>query len=162
MLIEKKYHTEAAREMDEIIREEEERKASLSEEERTAEKEEKYAETEEIIRKVQEAERQNFHIVSKEKIKRFSYLAMDALRMAETLLLDVTVRTDGTIGRIRLSTDFFVLTINEQISNFAQTYPTNLKASSNEALLFMRRYRFANCSCFSCCFKDAYPSSNVQ
>ena len=52
--------------------------------------------------------------------------------------------------------------INEQISNFAQTYPTNLKASSNEALLFMRRYRFANCSCFSCCFKDAYPSSNVQ
>lgn len=53
-------------------------------------------------------------------------------------------------------------TINEQISNFAQTYPTNLKASSNEALLFMRRYRFANCSCFSCCFKNAYPSSNVQ
>ncbi len=56
MLIEKKYHTEAAREMDEIIREEEERKASLSEEERTAEKEEKYAVAEEIIRKVQEAE----------------------------------------------------------------------------------------------------------
>lgn len=57
---------------------------------------------------------------------------------------------------------FILLAINEQISNFAQTYPTNLKASSNEALLFMRRYRFANCSCFSCCFKDAYPSSNVQ
>ena len=56
----------------------------------------------------------------------------------------------------------YFLSINEQISNFAQTYPTNLKASSNEALLFMRRYRFANCSCFSCCFKDAYPSSNVQ
>ena len=56
----------------------------------------------------------------------------------------------------------FIKAINEQISNFAQTYPTNLKASSNEALLFMRRYRFANCSCFSCCFKDAYPSSNVQ
>ena len=56
----------------------------------------------------------------------------------------------------------FFYPINEQISNFAQTYPTNLKASSNEALLFMRRYRFANCSCFSCCFKDAYPSSNVQ
>lgn len=57
---------------------------------------------------------------------------------------------------------FYIISINEQISNFAQTYPTNLKASSNEALLFMRRYRFANCSCFSCCFKDAYPSSNVQ
>ena len=66
--------------------------------------------------------------------------------------------------RMKLNPDAFLelYTINEQISNFAQTYPTNLKASSNEALLFMRRYRFANCSCFSCCFKDAYPSSNVQ
>lgn len=109
MLIEKKYHTEAAREMDEIIREEEERKASLSEVERTAEKEEKYAEAEEIIRKVQEADRQNFHVISQERIKHFSHLAMDVLRMAKALLLDVTVRTDGTIGRIRLSTDFFVL-----------------------------------------------------
>ena len=54
------------------------------------------------------------------------------------------------------------VTINEQISNFAQTYPTNLTASPTAALLAMRRYRFANCSCFSCCFKDAYPSSNVQ
>ena len=53
-------------------------------------------------------------------------------------------------------------TINEQISNFAQTYPTNFNASSRDVLLFMRRYMFANCSCFSCCFKNAYPSSNVQ
>ena len=94
MLIEKKYHTEAAREMDEIIREEEERNASLSEAERTAEKEEKYAEAEEIIRKVQEADRQNFHVISQERIKHFSYFAMDVLRMAKDLLLDVTVQTE--------------------------------------------------------------------
>ena len=68
----------------------------------------------------------------------------------------------GVLIEEQLGGNFDYLTINEQISNFAQTYPTNLKASSNEALLFMRRYRFANCSCFSCCFKDAYPSSNVQ
>ena len=68
---------------------------------------------------------------------------------------------DIQVSRLRLLKANYT-TINEQISNFAQTYPTNLKASSNEALLFMRRYRFANCSCFSCCFKDAYPSSNVQ
>ena len=66
------------------------------------------------------------------------------------------------IGILAIGVIAILATINEQISNFAQTYPTNLKASSNEALLFMRRYRFANCSCFSCCFKDAYPSSNVQ
>lgn len=67
-----------------------------------------------------------------------------------------------TVSVLSQKAQFELFTINEQISNFAQTYPTNLKASSNEALLFMRRYRFANCSCFSCCFKDAYPSSNVQ
>lgn len=69
---------------------------------------------------------------------------------------------DSKAGTVLALTGVLLTTINEQISNFAQTYPTNLKASSNEALLFMRRYRFANCSCFSCCFKDAYPSSNVQ
>lgn len=68
---------------------------------------------------------------------------------------NIFISGGGGVGKSYIS-------INEQISNFAQTYPTNLKASSNEALLFMRRYRFANCSCFSCCFKDAYPSSNVQ
>lgn len=69
---------------------------------------------------------------------------------------------NGSIANENSELETNLDTINEQISNFAQTYPTNLKASSNEALLFMRRYRFANCSCFSCCFKDAYPSSNVQ
>ena len=81
--------------------------------------------------------------------------------LTNTEALSVTVILMNNV--IALIVAFFIMfTINEQISNFAQTYPTNLKASSNEALLFMRRYRFANCSCFSCCFKDAYPSSNVQ
>lgn len=82
--------------------------------------------------------------------------------LTNTEALSVTVILMNNV--IALIVAFFIMftSINEQISNFAQTYPTNLKASSNEALLFMRRYRFANCSCFSCCFKDAYPSSNVQ
>ena len=66
----------------------------------------------------------------------------------------------GTVGKNMLDT------INEQISNFAQTYPTNLKASSNEALLFMRRYRFANCSCSTSCFSTiritAFPSNSIS
>lgn len=78
-----------------------------------------------------------------------------------SLVHDKVLKSEEAARRADMSKEEFV-TINEQISNFAQTYPTNLKASSNEALLFMRRYRFANCSCFSCCFKDAYPSSNVQ
>ena len=86
----------------------------------------------------------------------------------DIILMDIQMRfMDGMtaaekIRQMDQKVIIMFITINEQISNFAQTYPTNLKASSNEALLFMRRYRFANCSCFSCCFKDAYPSSNVQ
>lgn len=85
------------------------------------------------------------------------YIDSDMADEIEKVVHDI----DQRIRQEHFAGDIFP-TINEQISNFAQTYPTNLKASSNEALLFMRRYRFANCSCFSCCFKDAYPSSNVQ
>lgn len=86
---------------------------------------------------------------------------VDINKVAE-IWLDTNIKTHYFISAQYWKSNFELVTINEQISNFAQTYPTNLKASSNEALLFMRRYRFANCSCFSCCFKDAYPSSNVQ
>ena len=89
-------------------------------------------------------------------------------RMRSEVKEFLTIPIGEGVVKIDIADIYFIegqrhnVTINEQISNFAQTYPTNLKASSNEALLFMRRYRFANCSCFSCCFKDAYPSSNVQ
>ena len=93
------------------------------------------------------------------------HISRGILPMMEVAILvsDCSRRGVQAAGRIaKLMNELNFKPINEQISNFAQTYPTNLKASSNEALLFMRRYRFANCSCFSCCFKDAYPSSNVQ
>ena len=83
---------------------------------------------------------------------------MEEVLIDDNMVFDI----DNLKGFLNDTSSFGFIAINEQISNFAQTYPTNLKASSNEALLFMRRYRFANCSCFSCCFKDAYPSSNVQ
>ena len=104
------------------------------------------------------------HTLSSEKLASYNIPVIAIEREAEHIS---SVNTDNYMGALQATSLLIrdkcdILTINEQISNFAQTYPTNLKASSNEALLFMRRYRFANCSCFSCCFKDAYPSSNVQ
>lgn len=46
-------------------------------------------------------------------------------------------------------------TINEQISNFAQSYPANSITASIEAPLLINRYRFVSCSCFSCFCKKA-------
>ncbi len=103
-----------------------------------------------------------------EYVKRYSvltelYCSEEYINCEPEVLLEMIADADwGTSNYSGPNKERYIHTINEQISNFAQTYPTNLKASSNEALLFMRRYRFANCSCFSCCFKDAYPSSNVQ
>ena len=104
------------------------------------------------------------HTLPSEKLASYQIPVIAIEREAEHIS---SVNTDNYMGALQATSLLIrdkcdILTINEQISNFAQTYPTNLKASSNEALLFMRRYRFANCSCFSCCFKDAYPSSNVQ
>lgn len=48
-----------------------------------------------------------------------------------------------------------VITINEQISNFAQSYPANSITASIEAPLLINRYRFVSCSCFSCFCKKA-------
>ena len=52
-------------------------------------------------------------------------------------------------------TYFFIFTINEQISNFAQSYPANSITASIEAPLLINRYRFVSCSCFSCFCKKA-------
>lgn len=48
-----------------------------------------------------------------------------------------------------------LITINEQISNFAQSYPANSITASIEAPLLINRYRFVSCSCFSCFCKKA-------
>ena len=48
-----------------------------------------------------------------------------------------------------------IITINEQISNFAQSYPANSITASIEAPLLINRYRFVSCSCFSCFCKKA-------
>ena len=49
----------------------------------------------------------------------------------------------------------FLKAINEQISNFAQSYPANSITASIEAPLLINRYRFVSCSCFSCFCKKA-------
>ena len=48
-----------------------------------------------------------------------------------------------------------LISINEQISNFAQSYPANSITASIEAPLLINRYRFVSCSCFSCFCKKA-------
>ena len=130
MRIEKKYHTQAAKEWDELVREEEKRRASLSEEERLNEQEHLHREADTIIRKAEKMDRDSLHIINNERIKCFSELSTEAIRMAEILTLDIIVRTDGTLGRIRLSTDCFL--INEMCPSAAREILTNLIKSADD------------------------------
>ena len=123
MRIEKKYHTQAAKEWEELVLEEEKRKAGLSEKERREEREHLHREADAIIRKTEEMDRDSLSIINRERIKCFSGLSTEAIRMAEILTLDIVVQTDGTLGRVRLSTDCFL--INEMCS------PTTRKILSN-------------------------------
>lgn len=130
MLIVKKYHTEAVREWEQIKREEEERKAGLTERERKEEREQRYNEADAIIRIVEEKDRNSLHIINQERIKWFLELSAEAVRMAEILTLDITARTDGTLGRIQLSTDCFL--INEMCPSAAREILTNLIKSADD------------------------------
>lgn len=57
--------------------------------------------------------------------------------------------------RLKEFNQILLETINEQISNFAQSYPANSITASIEAPLLINRYRFVSCSCFSCFCKKA-------
>ena len=66
------------------------------------------------------------------------------------------VESDESMGTtIFKGVRFLIGTINEQISNFAQSYPANSITASIEAPLLINRYRFVSCSCFSCFCKKA-------
>lgn len=79
-------------------------------------------------------------------------LKADRIRIGQCVTIsddsfDQEVFDDGHI--------YFLNTINEQISNFAQSYPANSITASIEAPLLINRYRFVSCSCFSCFCKKA-------
>ncbi len=132
MRIEKKYHTQVSEEWDELVREEEKRRAGLSEEERLNEQEHLRREADTIIRKAEEMDRDSLHIINQERIKCFSELSTEAIRMAEILTLDIIVWTDGTLGRIQLSTDCFLININEMCPPVARKILSNLIKNADD------------------------------
>ena len=130
MRIEKKYHTQAAKEWDELVREEEKRRAGLSRKNGLMNRNTCTGRRTQIIRKAEKMDRDSLHIINNERIKCFSELSTEAIRMAEILTLDIIVRTDGTLGRIRLSTDCFL--INEMCPPAARKILSNLIKNADD------------------------------
>ena len=130
MLIVKKYHTEAVKEWEQIKQEEEKRRAGLTEKERIAEREQRHREADAIIQRVEETDKNTFCMISQERIKQFLQVSTNAVHMAEMLTLDITVQTDGTLGRIQLSTDYVL--VNEMCPKEARISLTDLIKNADD------------------------------
>lgn len=130
MLIVKKYHTEAVKEWEQIKQEEEKRRAGLTEKERITEREQRHREADAIIQRVEETDKNTFRMISQERIKQFLQVSTNAVHMAEMLTLDITVQTNGTLGRIQLSTDCFL--VNEMCPKEARIILTDLIKNADD------------------------------
>lgn len=88
-----------------------------------------------------------------EKVLEIGYgMGCDHLRLAKqgAVLYGIDI-TEGNLP-----------TINEQILNFAQNYPTNFRTSSTDSLFLINRYKLLKRSILSLFFKYRYPSSKGQ
>ena len=110
--------------------EEEKRRAGLTEKERIAEREQRHREADAIIQRVEETDKNTFCMISQERIKQFLQVSTNAVHMAEMLTLDITVQTDGTLGRIQLSTDCFL--VNEMCPKEARIILTDLIKNADD------------------------------
>lgn len=109
MQIERKYHQRAVASMNEIKREEEERKLGMTDEEMAAEKAQMEAEVQNIIQHCNEERSRKYRIVEPVRINRFQRFAEHALWLAERAEMDIRITADNLHGKISFATDFFLL-----------------------------------------------------
>ena len=111
MKIEKKYHQRAVDFMNEIKREEEERKSRMSEEEKAAENAQMELEVHSIIQRCNEQRSRKYRIVELGKLSGFQKIAERALWLAERGEMDIRVTTENLHGKIAFATDYVLIMV---------------------------------------------------
>lgn len=100
-----------------------------------------------------------YSTASTNKVWDFQYFIQQVIISNCTLFFPIIITLVAVYIISRETTDdtlkSILTAINEQISNFAQSYPANSITASIEAPLLINRYRFVSCSCFSCFCKKA-------
>lgn len=127
MQIERKYHQRAIDFMNEIKREEEERKSGMSEEEKAAKNAQVELEVHNIIRRCNEERSRRYRIVEPRKLNAFQKVTECALWLAERAEMDIRVTTENLHGKISFATDLFLLnysTPNEMKTVFVELLNT--------------------------------------
>lgn len=109
MQIERNYHQRAVAFMNEIKREEEERKSGMSEEEKAAENAQMESEVHSIIQSCNEQRSRKYRIVEPGKLSTFQKIAEHALWLAERAEMDIRVTMENLHGKISFATDYFLL-----------------------------------------------------
>lgn len=109
MEIKRDYHAKAVRFWKEMEQEETKRRANLSEEEKAAEETALQEGFQDILEKCKKWDRENFRIVSPEKMAGFTQMSEKALWLAKTAQMDISVKTEGVVGKIVFATDYFII-----------------------------------------------------
>ena len=108
MQIERKYHQRAVDFMNEIKREEEERKSGMSEEEKAVEDAQMEAEIQNIIRHCNEERSRKYRIVEPRRLDAFQKIAEHSLWLAERAEMDIRVTMENLHGKISFATEYFL------------------------------------------------------
>lgn len=112
MHIERKFYTEAAKMWREIGQEEKARRENMSDAEKAAEKAEIERGFQALIQKCEQKNKETYRIISPEKIANFQSMAGKAMWLAEQAEMDVYIKTEGTVGKIKFVTDYFIINYN--------------------------------------------------
>ncbi|MCD7956674.1 MAG: hypothetical protein LUG93_13210 [Lachnospiraceae bacterium] len=109
MRIEKKYYTEETRLWRKAEEKEQRWEKSATEGEKAQRDLLSHIEAEKIINKMQEAQKDSYQIIYRQRVERFKILGEKALVLAEQAPMDIIVETETLFGRIVMTADSLMI-----------------------------------------------------
>ncbi|MCC8044406.1 MAG: hypothetical protein LIP12_02765 [Clostridiales bacterium] len=116
MKIEKKYYSEEARLWREAEEKEQQWEKSATEGEKTKRELFTQMEAEKIISKMQEAQKDSYQMIYRQRVERFQVLGQKAMELAEEAPLDIIVETEKLFGRIQMTADSLMIMESSSVS----------------------------------------------
>lgn len=109
MRIEKKFYTDEAKLWRRVEEEEDRRKSGLLEEALEEENLCHELQAQELEKRAWDMQKDNYRVISQERLDRFQALTEMALALAEAAPMDIVVDTDHFFGQVRMKADCFMI-----------------------------------------------------
>lgn len=116
MRIEKKYYSEEARLWKEAEAKEQQWEKSATEGEKMQREVLSQMEAEKIVSKMQEAQKDSYQMIYRQRVERFKVLGQKAIELSEEAPMDIIVETEKLFGRIQMSADSLMIMESSSVS----------------------------------------------